>query len=39
MTYEKIEGANHFFDKHDTDAVEAVREYAHRIMTSPRTGR
>ena len=39
ITYQKIEGANHFFDKHEAEVVEAVHEYAERIMTSPRTGR
>jgi alpha/beta superfamily hydrolase len=32
------EGANHFFDKHEEEVVEGVREYAHRMMTTPRTG-
>jgi hypothetical protein len=32
------EGAN-FFDKHEEEAVEGVTEYAHRMMTTPRTGR
>ena len=39
ITYQKIEGANHFFDKHEGEVIEAVQEYAHHMMTTPRTGR
>jgi len=27
ITYNKIDGANHFFDKHEADVVETVKEY------------
>ena len=27
------------FDKHEEEVLEAVREYAHHMMTTPRTGR
>ena len=39
ITYNKIEGANHFFDKHEADVVEVVKEYVSRMMSSPRVGR
>src|ERR1700750_264902 len=39
ITYNKIDGANHFFDKHEADVVEVVKEYVSRMMSSPRVGR
>jgi alpha/beta superfamily hydrolase len=39
ITYQKIEGANHFFDRHEADVVEVVKEYVSRMMSSPRVGR
>jgi hypothetical protein len=39
ITYEKIEGANHFFDKHEADVVETVKNYVSNMMSKPREGR
>jgi alpha/beta superfamily hydrolase len=39
IAYEKIEGANHFFDNHEADVLEAVEAYVHKRMTGPREGR
>ena len=39
ITYNKIDGANHFFDKHEGDVVEAVEAYVHNMMSKPREGR
>ncbi len=39
ITYDKIEGANHFFDKHESDVVEAVEGYVKEMMSKPREGR
>ena len=39
ITYNKIEGANHFFDKHETEVVETVETYVHDMMSKPREGR
>jgi len=39
ITYNKVEGANHFFDKHEGDVVEVVKEYVSKVMSSPRVGR
>ena len=39
ITYNKIEGANHFFDKHEADVVETVKEYVSNMMSKPREGR
>ena len=39
ITYDKIDGANHFFDKHESDVLEAVEAYVSKIMSSPREGR
>ena len=38
-TYDKIEGANHFFDKHEADVVEIVKEYVSNRMNNPHEGR
>ena len=32
ITYNKIEGANHFFDKHEAEVVETVKEYVSNMM-------
>ena len=39
ITYNKIDGANHFFDKHEADVVETVKEYVSNMMSKPREGR
>ena len=39
ITYNKIDGANHFFDKHETDVVDAVKGYVSDLMSRPREGR
>ena len=39
ITYEKIDGANHFFDKHEGEVVETVEAYVHNMMSKPREGR
>ena len=39
ITYNKIDGANHFFDKHEADVVEAVKGYVSDLMSKPREGR
>jgi alpha/beta superfamily hydrolase len=39
ITYNKIDGANHFFDKHEADVVEAVKGYVSDLMSRPREGR
>jgi alpha/beta superfamily hydrolase len=39
ITYEKIDGANHFFDKHEGEVVETVEHYVHNMMSKPREGR
>ncbi len=39
ITYDKIDGANHFFDKHEADVVETVKEYVSNMMSKPREGR
>ena len=39
ITYNKIEGANHFFDKHEAEVVETVKEYVSNMMSKPREGR
>jgi alpha/beta superfamily hydrolase len=39
ITYEKIDGANHFFDKHEADVLESVEAYASKMMSGPREGR
>jgi alpha/beta superfamily hydrolase len=39
ITYQKIEGANHFFDKHEAEVVETVQTYVHDMMSKPREGR
>jgi len=39
IDYHKIEGANHFFDKHEQDVVDAVEEYSQRRMNDPNRGR
>ena len=36
ITYKKIEGANHFFDKHEAEVVETVKEYVSNMMSKPR---
>ena len=38
ITYNKIDGANHFFDKHEADVVETVKEYVSNMMSKPREG-
>ncbi len=32
IAYDKIEGANHFFDKHEADVLEAVQAYVSKSM-------
>ena len=39
ITYDQIEGANHFFDKHEADVVETVKEYVSNRMNKPHEGR
>ncbi|MGQ0741719.1 MAG: alpha/beta hydrolase [Alphaproteobacteria bacterium] len=39
ITYQKIEGANHFFDNHESDVVDAVEEYVRQRMENPDAGR
>src|SRR5215475_2304944 len=39
ITYTKIEGANHFFDRHESDVLEAVEAYVSNMMSKPREGR
>ncbi len=39
ITYNKIDGANHFFDKHEADVVETVKDYVSNMMSKPREGR
>ncbi len=39
IAYTKIDGANHFFDKHEADVAEAVKEYADARMNQPHEGR
>jgi alpha/beta superfamily hydrolase len=39
ITYNKIDGANHFFDKHEADVVETVKAYVSDLMSRPREGR
>ncbi|MEJ0043516.1 MAG: hypothetical protein WDM81_15430 [Rhizomicrobium sp.] len=39
ITYDKIEGANHFFDKKEAEVVEAVEGYVKEMMSKPREGR
>ena len=39
ITYDKIDGANHFFDKREADVVETVKGYVSDMMSKPREGR
>src|SRR5471030_1529101 len=39
ITYDKIDGANHFFDKHEDEVVETVKGYVSNMMSKPREGR
>jgi hypothetical protein len=39
IDHERIEGANHFFDKHESAVVEAVEGYVKEMMSKPREGR
>jgi len=39
ITYQKIDGANHFFDKREADVVETVKDYVSNMMSKPREGR
>ena len=39
ITYEKIDGANHFFDKHEAEVVSTVEAYVSAKMSGPREGR
>jgi alpha/beta superfamily hydrolase len=39
ITYAKIDGANHFFDKREAEVVETVKEYVSNMMSKPREGR
>ncbi|HEY3638216.1 MAG TPA: alpha/beta hydrolase, partial [Rhizomicrobium sp.] len=39
ITYTKIEGANHFFDKYESDVLQVVDGYVSKTMSSPREGR
>jgi len=39
ITYEKIDGANHFFDKHEAEVVTSVEAYVSKMMSGPREGR
>ena len=32
VTYDKVEGANHFFDKHESDVLDSVEAYVSRTM-------
>ncbi len=36
ITYNKIDGANHFFDKREAEVVETVKEYVSNMMSKPR---
>ena len=39
IDYEKIEGANHFFDNHEAEVVEAVKDYVERRTSGSHEGR
>ncbi len=39
ITYQKVEGANHFFDNHAAEVVDAVEIYVQRRMENPDPGR
>ena len=39
ITYHKIDGANHFFDKYEGDVLQAVEAYVSKVMSSPRERR
>jgi uncharacterized protein len=39
ITYQKIDGANHFFDHHEAEVVDAVEAYVRNRMESPDPGR
>ena len=39
ITYDKIDGANHFFDKRESDVVDTVKDYVSNMMSKPREGR
>ncbi len=39
ITYQKVEGANHFFDNHAAEVVGAVEIYVQRRMENPDPGR
>ena len=39
ITYDKIDGANHFFDKREEEVVETVKNYVSNMMSKPREGR
>jgi alpha/beta superfamily hydrolase len=39
ITYQKVDGANHFFDNHEADVVDAVEAYVQRRMDNPDPGR
>jgi hypothetical protein len=39
ITYDKIDGANHFFDKREEEVVETVKGYVSNMMSKPREGR
>ena len=39
ITYNKIDGANHFFDKQEANVVETVKDYVSNMMSKPREGR
>ncbi len=32
IAYDKIEGANHFFDKHENEVLESVEAYVAKAM-------
>ena len=39
ITYDKVEGANHFFDQKEAEVVESVEGYVKEMMSKPREGR
>ena len=39
ITYNKIDGANHFFDRHEGDVLQTVEAYVSKVMSSPRERR
>jgi alpha/beta superfamily hydrolase len=39
ITYAKVEGANHFFDKHEPEVLQDVESYVSKVMSAPRERR